>query len=355
MPPETTSERQAESEGPGLARRVIVRGWPLIVMVLAMLGVTVAQLVRNTTSVSYESTGTYIVRPRGGDDVTKIDAGANLNGTVRIGTTFARIAESKLIGDRAWEALGPVAAGADRLDASVDAAITRRANILSISARTTQPELANALAAAAGSETVRYIEGLADLYDLTVLDPPSDARRSAPRATLPGRLAAAGLLGLGIGFATRPFIRGGLLASPDPDSPYTLDTGIDSERYTRQRLREERNRTDSSGVPFHLLVIQPDAVPHGIDIPAIARTVSSILREEDHVGHLGESRPGTIVAILPGRTDEEVERLTSTAHDLALERLRRRFGPHVDASAVWCRYEAGAFHGDPGAIQIAEA
>jgi len=355
MLPETAPPAPAESDGPCLPRRVIARGWPLIVMVLAMLGVTVAQLVRNTTSVSYESTGTYIVRPRGGDDVTKIDAGANLNGTVRIGTTFARIAESELIGDRAWEALGPVAVGADRLDAGVDAAVTRRANILSISARTTQPELANALAAAVGSETVRYIEGLADLYDLTVLDPPSDARRSAPRGTLPGPLVAAGLLGLGIGFATRPLIRGGLLASHGTDSPFTLDTGIGSERYTRQRLREERNRTDSSGVPFHLLVFRPDVVPHGVDIPAMARAVSSALREEDHVGHLAETLPGTIVSILPGRTDEEVERLASTANDLALERLRRRFGPHAAASAVWCRYEAGAFHGDPGAIQIAEA
>ena len=274
---------------------------------------------------------------------------------MRIGTTFARIAESKLIENRALRSLGSVASGADRLNAGVDATVTQRANILSISARTARPDSATALASAVGSETVKYIEGLADLYDLTVLDPPSDARRSASRATLPGPLVAAGLLGLGVGVATRPLVRSRLLASHDPDSPFVLDTGIDSERYTRQRLREERNRTDSNGVPFHVFVLHPDVVVHGIDVPALARVASSALREEDRVGHLVEIEPGTILAILPGRTDEEVERLATTVQDLALERLRRDFGPHVAASVCWCRYAGGAFHGDPEAIQFAGA
>jgi len=354
MQVESASPYRPEPDRARTRLRLLAQGWPLVVALLAVLSVALLYLTAGSSSPTYLATGTYIVRSTGADDVTNIQATANLNGTVRIDTTFARIAESKLIGDRARESLGSVGSGSASRGAEVDAAVTLSANILSISARSVEPETAVALAAAVGTETIGYIEGFADLYDLTALDPPSDARRSSPPAVPPGPLLGAGLVGLGIGAATRPIVRGRLLARGAEDSS-PLDTGLGNEQYTRLRLLEERSRTDSSGTPFHLLLVHPEVAPRAADIPPMAGVMASLLREEDHLGHLVHLQRGTLIVIAPGRTDAQVEDLAVEVRDAVIERLGRDYGPHVLASVHFCRYEAGGYHGDPEAIRMAEA
>lgn len=326
----------------------LLRAWPLLTAVGA---VVVIQLMTTSGPPTYEATGSYVVRPRDGAPAAMIQATGVLNGTVRIDSTFAQIAESDLIVNRALASLPPAEAEAAR-DADVDATITRSANILSISARTGRPAIARELATAVGEETVRYIQDISDLYDLGVLDPPGEAVRSSEGPNL-RELLAAGMVGLGAGIATRPLLsrrRGRQLALAP-----RLDTGMENEGYTRLRLREERGRTDTTGAPFHLLALQPDVPVQGGDVGSMARVLLDALGEVDHVGYLRDARPRTFVAILPNRSDHELELLAADIRRVAVERLRPRYGPLVDA-AVWrCSYGGGAFHGDPEAIMVAEA
>lgn len=345
----------ADPPEPGRARalnQMLERGWPWIAAVTA---VALAQLGFGQSSASYESTGTYIVRPRGDAAVTNIQAAANLNGTVRIDVTFARIAESDLVVDRAWASFAPAESGGVRRDADVSATVTRSSNILSISARTADPSTAHALATAVGTETVRYIDRLGDLYDLTVLDPPTEARRSSSAPVPAGRLLGAGLVGLGLGIVTRPIVRRRLWAGDAAGSPFALDTGVGNEQYTRLRIREERDRTKNSGLPFHLLVVRPDVVALEPCIRATTRAISSALREEDHLGLLADKRSRTFVAVLPGRTDEQVEQLMAEIRHVVVRRIRRRYGPHVAVAVHSCRYAGEGFEGEALAVEIAEA
>jgi capsular polysaccharide biosynthesis protein len=341
----------AEPAAPKGVRRLtdwLVRGWPLVTAAGAII---VVQLMTTAGPSTYESTGSYIVRPQAPDAEGRIQATAMLNGTVRINSTFAQIAESQRTFDRALASLSPGDAAAER-DADVDATITGSANILSISARTRRPGTAQALATAVGDETIGYVEGLSDLYDLGVLDSPGEATRS-PEGVGTRALLAAGVAGLGVGLVTRPLV-GRRFGRPTP-SALRLDTGIQNERYTRLRLREERGRTNSTGVPFHLLVLQPDLPLQGGDVASLARVLVSLLREEDHVGYLSDARPRTFLAILPGRTDDEVRSLVTDVRDAAVERLCRRYGPHARAAVHSCSYRSGALLGDGEAIMVAEA
>ena len=317
----------------------------------AAAAATIAQVATADSTPTYESTGSYVVQPRAGDDLTSIQATANLNGTVRIDSTFARIAESDLVRERALARLSQTLSDEELDDSEVSASLAPSANIVSISARTAHREAARDLATAAGAETVRYIADLADLYDLTVLDAPAEPQRSASTGVRLAPVLAAAVVGLGFGTATRPLLERG--RSDGGDERRELDTAIDSSSYTRLRLREERSRSDSSGVPVHLLVLVPDLPVQGADIPKMVGVLTAVAREEDHVGHLRDLKPSRFVAVLADRTDAEVAALVTQVGTTATERLRTRYGPHAVAGAYSCTYERGAFHGDPEAIATA--
>jgi capsular polysaccharide biosynthesis protein len=330
-------------------RRLVPRAWPWLVAAVAAAGATVAQLATANSSPTYEATGSYVVQPRAADDVTNIQATALLNGSVRIDATFARIAESELVRERAVAQLSPSRPDAEVADVEVNASLAPSANIVSISARTAHPDAARDLAVAAGSETISYIRDLADLYDLAVLDAPGEAHRSASSGVGAMPVLAAAVVGLGVGTATRPLVERGRALRGSDASP-ELHTRIDSVRYTQLRIQEEQSRTDSGGAPFHLLVLEPDLPMQGADIPNMIRVLAAVAREEDHVGHLRHLRPSRFVVVLADRTDAEVAELVTQVAASATERLRRRYGPHAVAEVYSCTYEHGAFAGDPEAI-----
>ena len=150
MQVDTGSPDQRRASGPGALRRWCARFWPWIVAGVAVVGVAVIEVGSGRISPMYESTGTYIVRPRTDTATSSIQATANLNDTAQIDKTFARIAESDLIVDRAWASLG---SDGSTISDEVHASVTPSANILSISARTSQESVSRDLATAVGTET----------------------------------------------------------------------------------------------------------------------------------------------------------------------------------------------------------
>ena len=159
-------------------------------------------------------------------------------------------------------------------------------------------------------------------------------------------------MGLVLGAATHRFARRQLLVGVD--AAPALDTGIGNEGYTHQRLQEERSRSDSNDIPFHVLVLEPSDPGHRLHVPVVARTVEPLLREEDRLGHLDQTQPGTFVVIVPGRTDEEAAELATRVQDAATERLSRYYGKDAAADVESCKYQ-GRFNGGGKAASIVAA
>ena len=157
-----------------------------------------------------------------------------------------------------------------------------------------------------------------------------------------------------MGAATHRFARRQLLAEEGVDAAPELDTGIENERYTHQRIQEERSRSASNGLPFHVLVLQPNDPGHQVPVPAMARALGPLLREEDRLGHLDQTEPGTFLVIVPGRTDEEAEQLATRLRDVATERLARAYGKGAAAEVQSCKYQ-DRFNGGGRAAELVAA
>jgi capsular polysaccharide biosynthesis protein len=117
----------------------------------------------------YESSGTYVVQPRGDQNPDSVRALEALIRGTQINATYALIARSAAIKDAAVARLASVPEGA-RL--KLDAEAVTGTNALEISASARDNEAAHALAVAAGAETIAYVEGVAQPYELVMLDPP---------------------------------------------------------------------------------------------------------------------------------------------------------------------------------------
>jgi protein tyrosine kinase modulator len=175
---------------------VCTRYWWLVAIGFLATAATTVYLV-NSQEPTYESTATVVVRAR----FVEADQGARavdaLIRGVTINTTYAEIADSKLVRDRAEARLPRQQRGADE-DMRVTADVVTDTNIVSIRVRGPDPTAVRNLAAAISAETVHYVESLVDIYRLEPLDPPTvadqpvDARKSLT-------IAVGVMLGLGLG------------------------------------------------------------------------------------------------------------------------------------------------------------
>ena len=221
--------------------------------------------------------------------------------------------------------------------------------------RTGPENVARDLAAAVGAETASYIAEASNrlLYDYTVLDPPTN-----PPVLVHGRGPESPAGGWPRGARPRGchrrYARRQLLVGQAADAPRSFDTGIGNEGYTHQRLQEERSRSDSNDMPFHVLVLEPSD-PR---TPA-ARTRGG---PRGRATAPGGGPPG------PPRSDPARdlrrdrarphgrggEPLASRIQSAATERLSRYYGKDAAAEVQSCKYQ-GRFNGGGGAAQIVAA
>jgi capsular polysaccharide biosynthesis protein len=150
--------------------------WVVALAFVATTAVTVASVAAQ--SATYESSATFVVRPRPVDPSLDARAFDALIRGVTINTTYASIARSQLIRDRAEEQLDPEAR---RDDMSVSAKVLTDTNIVSISVKGPDPDNVVDLATAVSVVTIEYVNGLSDVYVLEPLDEPT--RPGSPVAT----------------------------------------------------------------------------------------------------------------------------------------------------------------------------
>jgi capsular polysaccharide biosynthesis protein len=210
--------------------QVSARRWWLVLLAVLVTGGATAKLVLPIPD-EYQSKATFIVRPNGteaGEEIRAIDTlirGGSIN------ATYASIARSRLIRDRARE---HISAGSGVSGLRAKAEVVTGTNILSITVRSRDPQLAHAFLAAVSEETVAYVLEVDDAYRLEPLDPPSvptqpvDARKGLT-------ISLGVVLGLALGVGLSLLIE--YLRSPyatrerdeatpiDPDAPLVMDGG----------------------------------------------------------------------------------------------------------------------------------
>lgn len=236
--------------------QILLKRWWAIL--LGLIVVTIATYIwTNLQQTIYETTATYIIRPREGvitDDkfVAALDM---VSRRVEINTTFAEVAGSKLIKDMAVATLE--LAADQRKQLSVSGSVVGGTNILSITAQSTDPVVARDFANAVGVETVKYVSGLYDVFELQPLDAARiPSRPISPNLPLNMMMGAFFGLALGIGLAflveyiKTPFVEA------DTFNIIDRDTGAYNKSYLTLRLGQEMNRAKRNKYPLSLGLIR---------------------------------------------------------------------------------------------------
>ena len=145
--------------------------WGVVVLAFSVtVGLTTVLVVQQPWV--YQSEGTFVVRPRTVEADEIVRAFDTLNRGVEINATYAAIAKSDLVKQRARDAVGSSTRGM-----SIGADIVTGTNMIRISVTGTDPELVHAFAQAVGDETERYVFELDDAFVLESLDEPDTPDR----------------------------------------------------------------------------------------------------------------------------------------------------------------------------------
>jgi capsular polysaccharide biosynthesis protein/GGDEF domain-containing protein len=306
----------------------------------------------------YEAGGTALLHPRQPGTDTAIDASDLLVRGVKIAETYASVARSELIRERAEARLG----GLDASGVTVTAEVVTDTNILSITARGGDPEAVPALAAAVMDETIEYVVALNDPYLVSPLDEPRDA---GPIGSNKGFTIALGaLFGLVLAVILASFaeyLDGGL----EPESPLRDEpTGLRNEEYLKERVAEEMSRADGSDrifalAAFRVAMRRTDegsehwGSPSELDLKRIGEFLPLTVPGEVVIGHLGE---GEFAAILPDMDRAAADR-TLARWETGVSTVLDGHGSGARATSGFsegvCVYSNGAFDGDREAVRAA--
>lgn len=337
------------------------RWWRLILTPAVVAAALVGGWAQQRAPV-YTSEGSYVVRADVADASDLVRATVALTDTDDIVATYARIARSSLIADQAREGLGLTEAQVRAVE--VTSSVVPDANLVVIGARSDDPRLARAVATSAGALTEAYVRAGNDAYLLVGLDAPTLPEEPISRGT--GRMAAlGGAAGLAVGLGLAVAAERGMPSAPPRSRPREV---VDerSHAYTRRylalRLHEEISR---SGAPDHLFSVGVLQVlrrrPHGAEaedpatltdaqLSAVTASIAGTLREQDVLGHLGQSR---FAAILPNVDLDGARTLVQQwRRSIAPTLLRDRMGRDFMVSVAACQFERSGFVGDPEAELI---
>ncbi|UCG25950.1 MAG: hypothetical protein JSW55_08195, partial [Chloroflexota bacterium] len=222
--------------------KVIIKNWRIL---LACVAVTVVATLLFTIRQPriYESLATFVIRPHSSlivqdDFVSTLET---LSRRVEINNTFAEVANSKLIKDKAVERLGLT--GSQRSGLSANGRVLVGTNILELKVKASDPEVAQAFTEAVSLEIVDFVSNLYDVFELGQLDGASLAE--SPVSPKVGVNLAMGLVvGLALGLALiflYEYVR-----SPDgPKHTFNIrdaDTDAYNRSYLEMRLRQEVSR-----------------------------------------------------------------------------------------------------------------
>jgi capsular polysaccharide biosynthesis protein len=302
--------------------RIVRKRWWVVAATFAVTTILTLIFVNSQPSI-YESKATLVVRPRTSISEDAVRAIDILSRRVEITSTYANIARSRLIKDRAIDLIGLTPE--ERSGLKVTSKVVTGSNLLEIGVLGEDPDTVAAFAAAVGSETSDYIAGLDEAFELAILDdartPKNPIDRNKGFTVVLG--AAFGLV-LGVGLtvlieqlgwpvptATR-FPR--TPRSSDRFNIVDRDTNAYNEAFLLMRYDQEMARSRRGGpvsLGFMKLVARDDEtgdaeLPSRRDLRTIVETIQPTVRDEDLLAHLG---PDSFVVMLPEVDMEYAEQL----------------------------------------------
>lgn len=266
--------------------------WAVALAFLVTTAVTVSSVAFQGST--YESSATFVVRPRpidGSQDARAFDA---LIRGVTINTTYATIARSRLIRDRAEAQLDPAAREDDM---SVGAKVLTDTNVMSLSVRGPDADHVLALANAIGAETVEYVNGLSEVYVLQPLDEPTRPGSPVPNNKML-TISIGIVLGLALGVGLAMLVEYLHKAPAEPAASETStasaeDATSPNDTTARTKPQAPRKRTART--------------------PAKTKAKTSAKTAAKTPAKTPATTPATTPAENPARGDGEAERGTSRA------------------------------------------
>jgi capsular polysaccharide biosynthesis protein len=356
--------------------RAIMRRWWIVVGV-ALVTVLALSLLWPQSS-SYETSGTFVVRPRSlaGDDPVR--ATEALNRGVEINATYARIARSEAVKDRALEQLSERGIPTEGL--RVRSELVPGTNILEIGAIGSNPEAVAAYAEALGKAATTYLDELGEVYLLQELDPPGD-----PQAAASSRLLTV-LVGLTFGV-----LAGAVLAfvveylkedAEPPQGIWDRVTGLYSQEYFSSRLHQElgrcrvppdlptrvvpplapgqRAQRRRAGAPLFTVgritlsagdPVLNGAAPGPLDRRDAGQALLGRLRPQDVLAYMGDD---TFAVLFPDLRIDVANDLLAPWGELLAGRDRAEGGA-VHATVQTCECSADGLAGDEEIVRLAVA
>jgi capsular polysaccharide biosynthesis protein len=299
---------------------IVKKRWRLVAIGMVATVAFTALFVSFQPSV-FESSGTYVVRPRSGNVDDAARAIETLVRGVEINSTFANIAGSDLIKSRARELV----------DASISTSGLKTAgrviagtNILEFSVTGEDPNAVYALAAALGDVTADYVQNLDEVFELTLLDPPRVPKVPVgPNRVLTMMLSVVlgALLGaaLAVGAEALSPDRGSDVesdsgSSPDPSPGADLE--LLDENQLGQLFGEQLARADAGQTSFTLGMLTVDSGhssaqntkgdPTSAELDRLARLNMPSYSHHWRVVSLGDGSFAVMASDLPADGAEEL-------------------------------------------------
>ena len=244
---------------------VLARRWWLILAVTVVCGLAALLYALNQPDV-YEGKASYVLRPHSSlvfDDST-VRAIDTLSRRIEIATTYAEVAGSDLIQNRALDNLeiNPD----DSTGLSVTGRVIPGTNVLELSIRGPSREIISQFADEVNKEFIAYVNSLYDVFELELLDQPQVARLPVgPDAKV--ILAGGIVLGVALGSILAVLVQYWQIVTADTKRFDILDTetGTFNRAYFKLRLKEEVSRSAHSRSAFALVLL-------AIEYPATAET-----------------------------------------------------------------------------------
>jgi diguanylate cyclase (GGDEF)-like protein len=308
--------------------RLLLKRWWLIALAFSVVFIATYVWTFRQTPV-YEASASFVIRPSAdtvpsNDFIKALDTMSNRS---EINLTFAEVASSDLIQNKAMERLG--LSPAERKGLTASGNIVGGTNILNITVQSHDPEVARAFTDAVGAETVEYVRSLYDVFQLEVLDAAS-VRSRPVKPDVGLNLTLGAFLGLALGGALVFLLESLKPTFKEVDTFNIIDreTGAYNKSYLSHRLFQEmaRARRVKSPLSFGLVKVHfnGDGLSQTEQVEAL-RTVKllteKVIREEDILARFN----GTTFAIVfpdmqadnAHQTVEAVRQaIGSVAHDM---------------------------------------
>jgi diguanylate cyclase (GGDEF)-like protein len=275
------------------------------------------------------------------DDST-VRAIDTLSRRIEIATTYAEVAGSDLIKNRATERLGLT--HDDSTGLSVKGSVIAGTNVLELKIQGPSRDLVQQFADAVNQEFVAYVNGLYDVFELGVLDQPRVAKAPVgPDAKV--ILGGSIVLGVALGSILALLVQYWQIVTTERKHFDIIDpeTGTFNRAYLMLRLKEEMSRSGRSESPFSLALlslsfpVSADTWTAQYKADMLRRFIAYVgaqLREEDILCRYEATNFALLLPALP----------LGQAHDL-LAGVEDRFGAGVfdaaDGRHETLRFAAG--------------